>query len=157
MRNFSIVPLLAAAVILLVGCKSPPHSAAPYAVAAVEVGDADQLECSLAVRKVFIRNGFNAKGGSGREYIFDRVGGTGDQLIFGSFLGGGGITYRVKISLIGLDTRRYVIAANPLIVRDAGDATMEEEQRTSRGRKELTKLLEDVKAELDGTPVPLAK
>jgi len=156
MRIFSIVPLLAA-VILLAGCKSPPHSAAPYAAAAVEVADVDELECNVAVRKVFIRNGYNARGGSGREYKYDRVAGTGDQLIFGSFLGGGGITYRVKINLIGLEARRYVIAATPQIVRDAGDATMEEEQRTSRGRKELQKMLEEVKAELGGAPAPVAK
>jgi hypothetical protein len=154
MRFTPLTALLCALALLAAGCASSPHPAAPYAKAAVEVAGADDLEIALALRNVFIRNGYTARGGSGREYKFDRIGGTGDQLIYGSFLAGGDVTYRVTINIIGLDGRRYVIAASPQIVRSAGDVSMEETSRTSRGRKDVQKLLEQVKADLEGVSAP---
>lgn len=150
---------MAALLVLAAGCAGPKNPAAPNALAAVEVMDVSELECAMAIRKVFLRAGYEAKPNlDSRMFVYERVADKMDEFMYGGW-GMAAVKIRVKVGLVGLAARHYIITANPFTVRDSDDFRLEDEKKTSRHRKEYQAMLEQIREDLVRNappPVPAA-
>jgi hypothetical protein len=154
-----LVTLFVCAVALFSGCQSPAHTAAPDAVAAVEVMDVSELDCAMAIRKAFLRAGYEPKPKvDSRLFVYEKVAGKVDEFMYGGW-GMAPVKIRVKVGIVGLEARHYVITANPYTVRDSDDIRLEDEKKTHRNRKMYQAMLDQIRDELvraSAPPVPAA-
>jgi hypothetical protein len=103
----------------------------------------------LTTKDVFSRAGYGLRLSLPDSMIFDKLGHSGDALLYGGWNGEGVVT-RVKVDFAALGADQWRLVATVYVVRDAADLLMEEESRKLLlNRGPYQRLLADVKRNVE--------
>lgn len=120
----------------------------PRRFAEVRISDHTAAEIREAAQKVFERHGYRTVLPGESLLIFEKKAGTGDLLLHGGW-SAEGTHLRVKVWLSVAGPTSYSLAAQAFVVRDAGDAALEDERALGWMRRGgFQRLLEEVREEV---------
>jgi hypothetical protein len=135
------------------GCRSTPpaHS---NAVASIQIHGHDPGHISQMVERVFLDHGYKlAKGGLFNQ-VFEKSGGTMNNIAYGNWLDETPVWSRVKISLTPVQDTVYWLDCEPFLVRGLNSSTEEEIKLSKLRARPYRKLLEEVANRLNSSIPP---
>lgn len=142
----SVCSLVAALVVgVFSGCSSI-GGGAPSGQAQVVISGHPEGAISMKAEEVFYRHGFSYKGGDSGRLIFERAGGTIENVLYGNWQGKDTYT-RVSVFVTRQDHQVYALRARSVVVRDTFGETVDEENFDVQGAR-YGVLLKKIKAEL---------
>ena len=127
LQNLAINILVAAASVVLIGCKSldKPNSAS-FASVRIQGHTAEQIRAATVV--VFQQDGYVAVGGRS-EMVFEKEGSRWDRIAYGSFVDDASVWVRVRVSVVPLSEGVFRLQCQAYKVRDKGDSVFEQQVR----------------------------
>jgi hypothetical protein len=136
----------------LIGCKSldKPNS---ESFASVRILGHTPAQIRAATVVVFQQAGFVAARMEGEEMIFEREGSRWDQIAYGSWVEGGSVWVRARVTLVPMTDGYHRLACQAYQVRGKGDPVFEEQVRMKKNRsKDYQDLLVKVVGQLNRLP-----
>lgn len=128
------------------GCSSI-GGGAPSGQSQVVISGHSEGEISMKIQEVFYRHGFSYKGGESGHLIFERAGGTIENVLYGNWQRKDTIT-RVSVFVTRREQQVYALRARSVVVRDTFGETVDEENFDVQGAR-YGVLLKKIKAELE--------
>jgi len=134
------------------GCKSPPV-AAEGSIAWVEITGHSHREITQATTMVLAKHGYRTLSENNEQLTYEKPGNAWNEIKDGNW--GEGVNIRMQLFVTPQINEAYMLHCQVFYVRSSGDRIFEDKRKVWRmSRKPYQKLLDEVKASLDGSDQP---